>query len=166
MNISHTTIIAYFKDLQTKLNGLEDFFRMDLSEIQGAFRSSANFPCLVLESHEIDLGDSNFNQSVANRTFAFTVYFNPESGNFNEQNEMLDLSEMMGLKIIARMRHDTRLPESVIYNHFKVNSVKAHKVGPLFNEHLYGYRFSGEFVAASSVAVSADDWNDIDSVCS
>ncbi|QQV91394.1 hypothetical protein Leef1_3 [Polaribacter phage Leef_1] len=164
--ISHNSIIAYFKDLQEKLIGLEDFFRIDLAEIKGAFRSDASFPCLVVESHESDLGKSKPNQSVNDRTFAFTVYFNPENGNFDEQNEMLDLSEAFGYKIIARMRHDATIKNHILFNRFKVSEVKNHKVGPVFNERLYGYRFTGEITAQQPLIVSPDDWTDIDLICS
>lgn len=163
--ISHNSIIAYFKEIQENLIGLEDFFRMDLSEIKGAFRSDANFPCLVVESHESDLGKSKHNQSVNDRSFAFTVYFNPESGNYEEQNQMLDLSEAYGYKIIARMRHDASIKGHILFNRFKVSEVKNHKVGPVFNERLYGYRFTGEITAAQPLIVSPDDWVDIDVVC-
>lgn len=164
--VSHSVLIDYWKHIKDNLNGLEDFFRMDLSEIKGAFRSSANFPCLVAESHESDFGNSKTNQSVNNRTFAFTVYYNPESGNFLEQNEMLDLSEAMGLKIIARMRHDATIKTHFLFNRFKVENVKSHKVGPVFNEQLYGYRFTGEISGAQSLIVAAHDWEDIDEDCS
>jgi hypothetical protein len=165
MNISHAVIINYFEDLQKKLNGLNDFFRMDLAEIKSAFRSAASFPCLVVESHESDFGKSKTNQSVNDRTFAFTIYYKPENGNFDEQNEMLDLSEAMGLKIIARMRHDTAIRTHFLFNKFKVETIKNHKVGPVFNERLYGYRFTGEFTAGEPLKVSPEDWSDIDAVC-
>lgn len=163
--ITHSIIVNYFSDLQKKLNGLEDFFRMDLTEIQGAFRSDADFPCLVVESHQSDLGKSQINHSVNDRSFAFTVFLNPEIGNYSEQNEMLDISEELGFKIIARMRYDATKPDHFLFNRFKVSSVQNQKVGPLFNEHLYGYRFTGEITAAQSLIVNTEDWTDIDEVC-
>ena len=139
---------------------------MDLAEIKGAFRSDADLPCLVVESHEGDWDKSKPNQSVNDRAFAFTVYYDPENGNFDEQNDMLGLSEAMGFKIIARMRHDATIKGHILYNKFKVESVRNHKVGPVFNEQLYGYRFTGEISGAQPLIVSADDWTDIDAVCS
>ena len=130
--ITHSTIIDYFKNLSENLKDVKDFFRMDLIEIQSSFRSDADFPCLVVESHENDFSSSKINQTVNDRTFAFTVFYNPEKGNYDEQNTMLDLSEKMGLKIIARMKHDASLPEHILFNRFKQESVRSHKVGPLF----------------------------------
>lgn len=164
--ISHSVLVAYFQNIQINLKGLEDFFRMDLAEVKSSFRSGADFPCLVAESHESDFGDSKPNQTVQNRFFAFTVFYNPEKGNFTEQNEMLDASEKMGLKIIARMKYDSNKPDHFLFNRFKAESVKNHKVGPLFNEQLYGYRFTGEILATQPLVINADDWEDIDSVCS
>jgi hypothetical protein len=164
--ISHSVIINYYQQLQQNLIGLEDFFRMDLTEIQGSFRSDANFPCLTVESHESDLGKSQFNQSVNDRSFAFTVFYNPENGNYDEQNQMLDASEAMGFKIIARMRYDATQKNHFLFNRFKAETVKTQKIGPLFNEQLYGYRFTGEITGPQPVILDADDWLDIDAVCS
>ena len=82
-----------------------------------------------------------------------------------EQNEMLDQCERLGLKIIARMRYDARQPGHLLHNRFKVSSVKWMKVGPLFTEELYGYRFTVEIEGGESLKVQADDWADIDTVC-
>tara|TARA_R110002096_G_C14661308_1_gene728008 strand:+ start:11761 stop:12258 length:498 start_codon:yes stop_codon:yes gene_type:complete len=164
--ITHSTIINYFKNIQTNLNGLEDFFRMDLSEIKGAFRSSANFPCMVAESFDIDFAKSQVNQSVTDKAFAFTIYYNPENENFDEQNTFLDLSEKMGYKVIARMKHDAADKTHFLFGRFKAETVRGHKVGPVFNERLYGYRFTGEITAPTPLIVDAADWEDIDAVCS
>jgi hypothetical protein len=164
--ISHNIIINYFKEIQENLNGLNDFFRMDLAEIKGAFRSDADFPCLVVESHESDFDKSKHHQTVNDRTFAFTIYYNPENGDFDEQNEMLDSSEAMGLKVIARMKHDAADKTHFLFNKFKVSSVGCHKVGPVFNEKLYGYRFSGEILDNDALIIDPADWTDIDEVCS
>lgn len=164
--ISHSIIIEYFETTQQNLNGLEDFFRMDLAEIKGAFRSDADLPCLVVESHESDFDKSKHHQTVNDRTFAFTIYYNPENGNFDEQNEMLDASEVMGLKVIARMKHDAANKTHFLFNKFKVSSVRSHKVGPVFNEKLYGYRFTGEILDNDALIINPEDWLDINEVCS
>lgn len=163
--INHSVLVSYFKSLADNLNGVNDFFRMDLTEIQGAFRSTAKFPCLVMEAHEGDYGDSNLMQSVNNRTFAFTVYTKPKLKDYNDQDTQLTLSETLGKKILARMRHDATLPEHFLHNHFQAEECSYTKVGPIFNEQLYGYRFVGNFRASEPLIVDPDDWADAPVIC-
>ena len=163
--INHSILTAYFKYLATNLIGVNDFFRMDLTEIQGAFRSTAAMPCLVIEAHEGDYGDSNLMQSVNNRSFAFTVYTKPKTGDYEDQDIQLTLSESLGKKIAARMRHDSFLKTHFLYNNFNVSSIKYHKIGPVFNEKLYGYRFTGELNAHEPLIVNPDDWADTPVIC-
>lgn len=165
MQITHANIVAYFEKLVTNLKGIESFFRMDLTEIQSSFRSSANFPCLVLESYEGDLQDSNTSNSVNQKTFAFTIYTNPKADDYNQQNLELSLSEELGLKIIGRMRHDAAQPDHLLFRKFKVENVSYAKVGPVFNERLYGYRFIGVFLENQSLKINPLDWEDLPSVC-
>ena len=163
--INHSSIVAYFKAIAENLVGVNGFFRMDLTEIQGSFRSTANFPCLVIESHEGDLGDSNLMSSVNDRTFAFTIFLNPKNDDYDSQNEFLNTSEELGLKVIARMRHDARVPDHLLNNAFKASDVTYSKVGPLFQEALYGYRFVGSFSKHQPLKVVPADWDDIDAIC-
>ncbi|MGB5821463.1 MAG: hypothetical protein WBG90_18415 [Saonia sp.] len=163
--VSHAIIVGYFTDLANNLIALNDFFRMDLTEIQGAFRSKADLPCLVLESHEGDFSDSNVQSSVNARTFAFTVYDKPGKGDYDDQNTKLNSAEEIGLKIIARMKHDSSLPDHFLYNRFKVEDINYSKVGPVFNERLYGYRFVGEIKGNEPLRVDPADWLDGPSIC-
>lgn len=164
---THKPIVDYFESLNENLIDFNEnsFFRMDLDELFGAFRSGITFPCMTTESPEGDAGDSTLSNSVIGRFWAFTIYQNPERGNAQQLNQMLDECEQIGLKIVSRMRLDARNPEHLLYNKFKVASVKWVKVGPVFTENLYGYRFSGEFKDNEALTVKAEDWIDLDTVC-
>jgi len=163
--INHSVLVAYFKYLADNLIGVNDFFRMNLMEIQGAFRSTAKFPCLVIEAHDGDYSGSNVMQSVNDRTFAFTVYAKPKKDDFDDQDTQLTLSEILGKKILARMRHDATLSSHFLYNHFKASNVSYSKVGPIFNEKLYGYRFVGSITAPEPLIVNPADWEDSPVIC-
>lgn len=164
---THASIINYFKEINQNLIDFPEssFFRMDLSEINGAFRSGIEFPALGIESPDLDTDGSSPNSSVIGRTFAFTVYVNPQQGNYNQQNLDLDLAERIGWKIISRMRHDSRNPDSFLYGKFDTSTVSAIKIGPLFTALLYGYRFTGTIRGTESLKLDAADWNDIDLSC-
>lgn len=158
-------MVDYFEQIATNLKDLNGFFRMDLVEIQGSFRSNAQFKCLVLESHEGNFESSNTQQSVNDRTFAFTIYDKPRKNDFDDQNLKLSECEAAGLKVIARMRHDAFQPNHFLYNKFFVETVSYAKVGPVFTEGLYGYRFIGSIKGHESLKLNPTDWNDDPTVC-
>lgn len=138
---------------------------MDLAEITGAFRSGITFPAMVVESPEGDLNGSSIHNSVIQRTGAFTVYKKPTKGNFQQQNEYLDDCEKLGLKIVARMRLDNANPDHAMYQRFDIPGISWIKVGPIFNENLYGYRFTYPIKGSEPLTVNPADWQDLDSVC-
>ena len=164
---THGEIVKYFKNLNSQLNDFPEnsFFRQDLQEIFGAFRSGINFPCLALESPEIDGQDSNEQNSVLGRMVAFVVYMNPQQNDFDQQNDYLDQCEKIGKKILARMRYDSNIPGNLLYRKFKLITMKGVMVGPLYTEHLYGYRFAVMISGNEPLKVDPADWKDIDSVC-
>lgn len=167
MAATHKPILDYFQSLNEKLVDFpeDSFFRMDLEEIMGSFRSGINFPAMTVESPDGDAENSIGSNSVVGRLFAFTVFQNPTKGDFAQQNEMIDQCERIGLKIIARMRHDSFEKTHMLYNRFNANSVKWTKIGPLFNEELFGYRFTGIITGSESLNIDPADWSDIDTVC-
>ncbi len=165
--MTHQPYIDYFENLNAKSVYFAEnsFFRMDLSEITGAFRKGITFPAMSVESPEGDAEGSTKNNSVLNRTGAFTIWEKPRTGNFQEQTEKIDDCEKIGLKIIARMRLDNANPASSLYGKFDAASVRWIKVGPIFNEGLYGYRFTFTIAGSESLKVDPNDWEDIESVC-
>ena len=164
---THAQLVAYFKNINKQLNDFPEnsFFRQDLEEIFGAFRTGIQFPALALESAEIDTPDSTEQNTVIGRMFAFVVYMNPQHNNYDQQNEYLDQCERIAKKILARMRYDNNVKGNLLYRKFKVSTVKGVMVGPVYNEHLYGYRFAGMISGNESLKVDPSDWKDLDSIC-
>lgn len=167
MKPTHAVIIDYFRQLNAALVdfGQASFFRMDLTEIEGGFRTNISFPAMAVESPDLDGQDSAPTNSVIGRAFFFTIYMNPKRKDYDAQDTAIDLCERIGWKIIARMRKDSFDPTHFLYNKFKVSSVSAIRVGPVFTEHLYGYRFGGIISGEESLKVDPADWTDIDSIC-
>lgn len=164
---THKPLLDYFENINSNLKDFPDksFFRMDIEEIFGAFRRGINMPAMSVESPEGEATKSSPSNNFIGRTFAFNIMAMPKKGDFEEQNRIIDQCEQIGWKIIARMRFDNTDPKSLIYNKFKVSSVRFHKIGPLFNEELYGYRFTGEIGSSESLQVNKDDWEDLDRDC-
>lgn len=165
--MTHKLIIDYLEQLNLNLNDFaeDSFFRLDLTEIEGGIRTGISYPCMAVESPDIDFSESTINSSVIAKIFSFTVFMNPDSENSEEKDFMTDLCERIGLKILARMRHDARTPEHPLYNKFLIESCEGIKVGPVFTELLHGYRFTGIIKGNETLKVNAADWADIDLVC-
>lgn len=153
-------MVDYFRLLAENHKAINGFFRMDLTEIMGSFRKGVNFPCMVLESHDGDLGNSNRLSTTNNRGFAFTIYMNPKRDDPDQQNEYLSTCEVLGLQVVARMRHDEAIPGHFLNQKFQVSSIKYSKVGPIFSEKLYGYRFEGEISGGEPMAFDPTLWKD------
>ena len=168
MNISHQTIIGYLQNLVDQHTDIriEDFYRMDISEILGAMKTSIQYPCFALESHEGNFDSSSAMNSLENKIFAFSILKKPEYGNFEDQNTALDDCELIGKQFLARMRYDSAQETSLLHKLFSLGNVNYHKVGPLYTDHLYGYRFEISLLPdKTSMKVTPENWTDIDEVC-
>lgn len=166
--LTHKALVDYLKYLvdQSVDIDVKNFFRLNIAEIQGSFRSGVSFPCFAMESHEGNFEGSQSSNSVDNKTFAFTIYKKPQYNNFDQENQYLDDCEIIGKKFLARLRYDSFNPENLLHNLFDANLVSYHKVGPVFTEQLYGYRFEVSLKPdKSSLKVIAADWKDLDVVC-
>lgn len=165
--ISHLDIVTYMQQTVAASVDIEtaNFFRADLTEIQGNMRTGIASPCLALESHQTNYEGSKPNNSIGNKTFAFMVLKNPVQGNFVEQNQFLDDCEIIGNKILARMRYHSTQPTSILYKNFDLALCSNHKVGPIFLG-WYGYRFEiGLKPEKIDLKVNPTDFTDIDSAC-
>jgi hypothetical protein len=142
-----------------------NFFRLDITEIQGAMRTGIASPCLALESHQGNFENSKLNNSIESKTFAFMVIKKAIQGNFNEQNQFLDDCEVIGKKILARMRYHSTDINSILYNTFDLSLCNYHKVGPVFLS-WYGYRFEVTLKPKKiDLKVNPGDFSDITTAC-
>lgn len=165
--ISHQDILDYMQaavaasaDIAT-----DNFFRMDITEIQGQMRQGITGKAVVLESHEISYEGSSPSNSLVTKSFAFSVIAPTTTGNYDQQNTALDECEVIGTKFLQRMRYHSNDATSVLYKLFDVSNVRAHKVGPVFLN-WYGYRFEIDLKPQKiDLKVKPADWSDIDDVC-
>lgn len=167
MKLTHQNLKDYFKQLHDQYVEFQanSFFRINITEIAGAFSRDATYPCMVIEAAEGNLGKSNEISTIASRTPAFTIYMNPDDHDYDAQDAALDKCEAIGLKILARMKHDSLDPNHLLYDKFDKISWSWIQVGPIFTEKLYGYRFLGTFDSNESLQVDHNDWKDLDNNC-
>ena len=90
----------------------------------------------------------------------------PKKGDFDDENIKLDNCELIGKQFLKRMRLDSLTNGSAIYRAFDLEKVSYHKVGPLYTDHLYGYRFEVPLNAIKvNMQPDPDNWSDIDTIC-
>lgn len=159
------TYKTYFKNLSEHHKNIKGFFRGNLSEIQGSFREGIQQPAMMLESYENDF-DSNHTSVIKESSFAFTIYVSPELetsilNTFDQEDLSLSIAEQIGDEVILRMRKDSLTKGSGIYGMFDPESVKSHKVGPIFTENLFGYRFTGFLKGNIPNKVDTNTWSDL-----
>jgi len=166
MSITHKKLIDYMQDLHEKNVNTKSFFRFNISEIQGSIRSKVNYPCIALESPEGDFQGSGVFNSLENKQFAFSILDKPIQGDYSDEDNKLDSCELIGKQFLARIRNDSRTEGSEMFNLFDINDVQYHKVGPIFTDRLFGYRFEIKLSNNKiNMQINPDNWTDLDSTC-
>ncbi len=133
-SVSHIAIVSLFRYIADNHTLIKGFVRMNLEELQGAFRSGVALPVLMLESHEGGY-TGNTQHTLTNRTVSFSVLDKPKHRNdYDDQDRILDASEQTGLDIINLLIHYSNDPTHWLYHNLDKDSVSFHKVGPLFSE--------------------------------
>ena len=166
MDLSHASIVAYLSNLADQNTDVKSFFRMNISEIQGAIKTNIEYPCLALESHEGNFESSSANNTIEQKTFAFSILDKPVKHTFNGENDSLDLAEKIGKEFLARMRYDTADPNSELYQAFNISRVSYHKVGPIYADRLFGYRFEIPLNSVkANLKPNPDKWSDLNTIC-
>ena len=164
--IHYDEIIQYFDNLVTQSTQIQDFFRFDITEIQGALRAGIQFPCLALEAPQGSFQGSSPANSVVTQTLAFTIYIKPENDSQNAQNDALVSSQAWGLSVVKRLRYDSADSSSPWYNIIDLASIDFFKVGPIFSDRLFGYRFEIELKPQKiDMKVEPAFWSDVSDPC-
>lgn len=163
--MTHAQYVAYFKELAEQHVVLlhddatkHSFFRANIEElIEGLPGSKISFPCMALDAQGGQLFGQNsfFDGQWDNVASAFTILYKVTQGDYDDENEKLDLAKTIGFDIIARMYNDFKTKAawedgSLKLYYFNPNTVRYYKVGPL-NDQEYGYRF--EFIIGSPMRV-------------
>ena len=157
-----TAYSNYFEGLATQLRDVAHtaaapkFCRFNIEEVLAGLAHGIDpaTPCLLLEAFEGRLSEEGDNV-MDNQDAAFLILRQCELEDFASQNAIIDESKRIGLKVIARLRHDARAGEGL--QHFDRNSVGYEKVGPVFGN-CFGYRFTFSFYNPLSLRYNAADW--------
>lgn len=136
--VSHATIVAYHNMIALAHKEINGFYRFNWSEISNAFRSGALYPALLLESHDSDIR-ANQNQTATfnERTISFMLLDYAAYDDYDQQEQVLDTLEQIGLDICSLLNRDRKDKNHWLWGKFDGQFSMA-KVGPVF-ESLYGW---------------------------
>lgn len=164
--------IAYFEKVarQLKQIGHSDtskrFARIDIEEVLTGLRNKINLKewCLVLESYEGNL-QSRGDEAMADTMMgAFMVVRQVKDNDFAGQAATISESKAIGLKIIALLIRDKQLAvqgeRPRFLRGFQLGNVNYQKVGPLFGENAYGYRFEFAILENQHLIYDPEDWDE------
>ena len=157
---THNQIVEFHKSIANAHIGVNGFYRFDMAEIVGKFRSGVGTPALLLESHSSDFESqtkmvSNFNS----RRISFMLLdFAGKVGNFDKQNEVLDNIENIALDIVSYLVLQNKTRDSWLFGMFDINTVQIEKVGPIF-DNMYGWNVIYSLKNHESMVFDATKWN-------
>ena len=136
--VTHKPIVQFHKEVAAAHVGINGFYRFNMSEITGKFRSGVETPALLLESHSSALsgnGVANFNH----RAISFLVMdFAGKITDYDKQEEVLNECENICLDIISLMIKYNSDKTHWLFGKFDVSKVQIEKVGPLW-DNMYGW---------------------------
>ncbi|NCB08613.1 MAG: hypothetical protein EOM73_10655 [Bacteroidia bacterium] len=154
-------LITYFRQLAEQhvairhSNTEKHFFRLELDELHTGL-NKACYPVLILEGYQFNLGDANSDNPTKRRQSAFILASHvKDPGNFDAIHQVWDTLEEIGDDILARIKHDKRLPDNPV-RHFDLSSVEVTLMKTDGN--LYGMRFTFELEAYFPTDISPDRW--------
>jgi hypothetical protein len=157
---THSEIVSFHETIAIAHVDINGFYRFNMDEIIGQFRSGIGTPALLLESHSSDLESqtkmvSNFNS----RKISFLLLdFAGQAGDFNKQNQVLDTLENIALDIVSYFVTQNKTNGSWLFGMFDINSVQIEKVGPIF-DNMYGWNVLYTLKNHEPMVFDATKWN-------
>tara|TARA_B110001452_G_scaffold169692_1_gene141938 strand:+ start:763 stop:1281 length:519 start_codon:yes stop_codon:yes gene_type:complete len=169
--ISFIKIINYLELLAANHVDIKKAYRWNVSEVSGKLRSGIKLPIMLIDAVETQTnGDQT--KTIHNNTTAVTILGKPNTstGNLDQyeaQNEVLDFCQQICFDIEQRILYDaTQVKDSNgnknwLYGMADKNSFHFFKIGPLFSDGLYGYRFELSLSNKISSCVDKTKWKDL-----
>ena len=157
---THNQVVGFHQQIATAHVDINGFYRFNMNEIMGQFRSGINTPALLLESHSSELESqtkmvSNFNS----RKISFLLLdFAGKQGDFDKQNQVLDALENIALDIVSYLVTQNKTNGSWLFGMFDINTVQIEKVGPVF-DNMYGWNVLYSLKCQEPMIFNPEKWN-------
>jgi len=148
--------IDYFRNLSEKHITLEDFHHGASGDIIGKSRSNLKYPCLWLETPNLQFQDNDAEHLTADRIGAFVILWNAP----NKKPEEIDViwadCEQIVFDVLGRMVRDRKQRKF----YFSLNGTSAEAISQMFTDKDFGWRV--EFKMGKEVPICFDKtkWKD------
>ncbi|AFD05956.1 hypothetical protein [Solitalea canadensis] len=168
---NESVYINYFENAAVKLKELQHspekpcFFhlpnRYDLAEMDEAIRSSAKETVMLLDAYESDLSEASGDNNIEVINAAFYIIERSDSRDLTSIKATRSRCAIIGNKVIAKLRKDSRAKRSgnasaFPFKEFKFK-VNVTSVGPMGDQY-YGKLFQFELLSSVDVVFKEDDW--------
>jgi len=162
---SYFKLKDYFENLTKSSQFIKSFagyFRRELLNKEAS--DDLDAPYLTIFGYSLGLSGPEQNTISVRKIRIGIMYNNVPEDDFEAQYRAIDNAESHLLKILARIRWDSSQENHFLYNSFIKDSVEISPVELTLNS--FGSECYLELKNSQSLKLEADDWKDIDSICS
>lgn len=159
-DINFQTIENFHKLIATAHVDIKGFYRFDISEIDGQFRSGVERPALLLEAPSSQLKSqtkmiTNFNE----RNISFLIVDHAGvPDDYVKKSQVLADTEGIALDVQTYLVKCAKDIDHWLYGKFDINSVRIEKVGPIFDNY-YGWNVLYDITSHESMCFVHEKWN-------
>lgn len=165
-NIRFADVVEYFRTVATELKVIghseteTHFCRINMDEVFGGLKTKMKFPALIMEAPDFFIYDEHSDNELKGLNIGFMVVQKVQPGNFEKEEQALDLMEEAVTDIVSRMRKEHReySTAGIISKSFQENTVRWSKVGPLW-ENCFGWRVTLQVMNAQDFSYDETKWN-------
>lgn len=133
-------LLQFHKEIAEKHKQLKGFYRFNLNEIEGQFRSGVQTPSLLMMSQSNVLS-SNPNKVANFNTHSMSILiieFAGKPNDFDKENTVLNDTYYIALDVVSYLVKENKNPQSFLYMLFDIATVRIEKVGPIF-DNMFGW---------------------------
>lgn len=166
-NIDFEKIVKYLEDLGSKHVDINKTVRWNRAELQGQMRTENLESIMLIDAPEFQSEGSQNN--IHSILCAFTILgkknvATPKIDDYDKQNEIIDHCLNICFEVAARIQRDAYESSNEklkwLYAALQKASYQYIKVGPIFTNHLYGYRCQFEIRSPEVYKLDPAKWTD------
>lgn len=158
--IDPVKLLAFHQEIVTKHKNINGFYRFNLNEIEGQFRSGIETPALLMMSQSNALS-SNTNKVANFNTHNMSILILDFAGapnDFDKENEVLNETYYLAMDVVSYLVQQNKNPNSFLHMLFDVDTVRIEKVGPIF-DNMFGWNLLYDLKNHEPFCFEVDKWN-------
>lgn len=157
--IDPAKLLAFHQEIATKHKSINGFYRFNLNEIEGQFRSGIQTPALLMMSQSNVLS-SNTNKTVNFNTNSMSILildFGGVPNDYDKENLVLNDTYYLAMDVVSYLVKQNKNSNSFLHMLFDVDSVRIEKVGPIF-DNMFGWNVMYDLKNHEPFCFDEDKW--------